>query len=159
MTGLCGIPVREQNFCIATYCRKYYIGLQEKYNKRTQTICKIWSILVLVTVHSAFNMSDFYTLGPTSSPTRVISIEPTLQGGSCRSCGQTLKQGELRIKVAYPNIFVHYYTKSGTPSFFMHPFCFEINPVDFCHGGKGAYNDVLPIKGFAINPSKSVAGY
>ena len=41
----------------------------------------------------------------------------------------------------------------------MHPFCFEINPVDFCHGGKGAYNDVLPIKGFAINPSKSVAGY
>lgn len=104
-------------------------------------------------------MSDFYSFGNSSQPRRVISIEPTFKGGSCRSCSISLKPGELRVKVAYPNILVHYYTKSGTPSFFMHPFCYQANPVDFLHVGPGAYKDTLPIKGFAVNPSESIIGY
>jgi len=94
-----------------------------------------------------------------ASPKRVIRIEETVKGGTCRSCGQTLNVGEARIKVSYPNVVVQYAARTGSPSFYMHPTCFETQPVDFWQIGSAAYKDTLPVHGFAVNPEMDVIGY
>jgi len=92
-------------------------------------------------------------------PRRVISIEETVRGGMCRSCKQTLNVGEARIKVAYPNVIVQFAARVGSPSFYMHPSCFETQPVDFLQMGSTAYKETLPIQGFAVNPEVDIIGY
>jgi hypothetical protein len=98
-------------------------------------------------------------LGSSKDPARRITLESTIKGGSCQSCGLQLKPGEIRVKVSYPNVFVHYYSRSGTPSFFMHPFCYQICPVDFRRDGRDAWKETLRIKGFVLNPSTDICGY
>lgn len=93
------------------------------------------------------------------NPKRVISIEDTIKEGTCRSCKQVLEIGEPRVKVAYPNVVVQYYSRTGTPSFYMHPACYETNPVDFWQVGQAAYKETIPIAGFAVNPETDVIGY
>jgi len=94
-----------------------------------------------------------------ASPKRVIRIEGTAKGGTCRSCGQALNVGEARIKVSYPNVVVQYAVRTGSPSFYMHPACFETQPVDFWRIGSAAYKDTLPVHSFAVNPEVDVIGY
>ena len=93
------------------------------------------------------------------SPKRVIRIEETVKGGTCRSCGQTLNVGEARIKVSYPNVVVQYAARTGSLSFYMHPICFETQPVDFWRIGSAAYKETLPVQGFAVNPETDIIGY
>jgi hypothetical protein len=95
----------------------------------------------------------------TQIPTRIVSLEPTIKGGACRSCGSHLKPGEIRVKVAYPTVFVHYHTKSGSPSFYLHPLCYKNNPVDFWRVGSSAFKDTYPVDGFVLNPATQVVGY
>lgn len=92
-------------------------------------------------------------------PKRVVSIEETIKGGTCRSCSQTLNAGEPRIKVAYPNVIVQYNLRTGSPSFYMHPACYETNPVDFWRIGPSAYKETIPINGFALLPENDIIGY
>ena len=93
------------------------------------------------------------------SPKRVISIEDTVKGGICRSCRQTLNVGEPRIKVTYPNVIVQYAARVGAPAFFMHPECFQSNPVDFLRIGTAAYKETMPVAGFSLNPELDVLGW
>ncbi len=107
------------------------------------------------------NMTENHVIlgSPMNDPRRVISNEETLKGGTCRSCNQTLNVREPRIKVAYPNVIVQYTARTGSPSFYMHPACYETNPVDFWRIGSSAYKETLPIHGFALNPETDVIGY
>ncbi len=93
------------------------------------------------------------------SPRRVISIEETVKGGVCRSCKETLDVGEPRIKVSYPNVIVQYAARVGAPAFFMHPKCFESNPVDFWRIGTAAYKETMSVAGFSLNPELDVIGW
>lgn len=97
--------------------------------------------------------------GTNSNVKRVITIENTLKGGVCRSCKQTLRVGEPRIKVAYPHVVVQYAARMGSPSFFMHPSCFESQPVDFCRIGQTAYKETISVQGFALLPEIDVVGW
>ncbi len=96
---------------------------------------------------------------PTDNPKRQLCIELTVKGGICRSCRQTLIVGEPRIRVMYPNMIVQYSARIGAPSFFMHPKCFETNPVDFWRIGTAAYKETTPIAGFSLNPEVDVVGW
>ncbi len=115
------------------------------------------------TIVTAAAMSENHIIvgssDPDVSPKRVFRLEATVKGGTCRSCGQKLNVGEARIKVSYPNVIVQYAARTGSPSFYMHPTCFETQPVDFWRIGSAAYKDTLPVHGFAVNPEIDVIGY
>jgi hypothetical protein len=93
------------------------------------------------------------------NPKRVISIEETVKGGTCRSCRRVLNVGEPRIKVMYPNVIVQYAARVGAPAFFMHPECFESNPVDYWRMGTAAYKETMPVAGFSLSPERDVLGW
>jgi hypothetical protein len=59
----------------------------------------------------------------------------------------------------YPNVIVQYSARIGAPSFFMHPECFESNPVDFWRIGTAAYKETMPVAGFGLNPEVDVVGW
>ena len=145
--------------------RKSFVSIRNvKYANNKENSCNVLNnskrtVREKPIIEAISDMTDNHIiLGDSKQIRRVVSVEDTIKGGLCRSCGQTLNVGEPRVKVAYPNVIVQYSNRTGSPSFFMHPACYESNPVDFWRIGHAAWKETVPIKGFALDLDKDVPG-
>lgn len=94
----------------------------------------------------------------TSAPQIMICIEKGVKESTCRSCGSAVDAGLIRVRLSYPSINVQYATRSGSPSFCLHPECLYVAPVDYEKTGSSAWKAWTAVKRFELKSEAQITG-
>ena len=71
----------------------------------------------------------------------VLTTSVAKRRSTCRSCEGYIEKGEHRVQIAYPSKIIEFHERTGSVSFFMHPFCFLSRPVDYVKTGPNAWRE------------------